>query len=220
MYIIIVGAGNIGYYLAKRLREDNHTVVLIERNKKICEEAAANLDLLVIHGDGCNSRFLEEAGADRADVTAAVTGQDDDNLVICQLAKEKFKVSRTVARVNDPANEHMFSKLGVDVPIHATAIIAKIIEEEVSLTDIVSLLTFKAGKLALVRVDLTADSPVVNKQVKEINLPPDSVLVSIVRQDQVIVPTGSTVLEARDDLIAITRIENEKQLLECLIGKI
>lgn len=220
MHILIVGGGNVGYYLAKRLYLDRHAVALVEKDKEICERIAKELDILVINGDGCEPRYLEEAGIARADVVAAVTGDDEDNLIICQLAKETFRVSRTVARVNDPRNEHTFSELGVDVPVDSTAIIAKIIEEEVSFADFVNLMTFKRGKLAIVRVDLTEDSPVINKQVMDIQLPPDSVLVSIIRGEEVIIPKGSTVLQARDDIIAITTIENERALLETLVGKI
>ena len=156
----------------------------------------------------------------RQEVLASVTGEDEDNLVVCQLAKEKFKVSRTVARVNDPKNEPVFSCLGADVPIDATAILAKIIEEEVSFADFVNLMSFKRGKLAIVRVDLPPDSPVINKQLQELQLPPDSVLVSIIRGDQVIVPKGNTTLLIGDDLIALTLLQNEQQLLNYLIGKL
>lgn len=220
MYIIIVGAGKIGHFLAKRLAGDKHTVALIEKDKAACEEAAKDIDCLVINGDGCDPKYLEEAGVSRADVVASVTGEDEDNLVVCQLAKEKFQVSRTVAKVNDPRNEQVFSSLGVDVPIDATAILAKIIEEEVSFADFVNLMSFKRGKLAIVRVDLPNDSPVINKQLQELKLPEDSVLVSIIRQDQVIVPKGNTVLMPGDDVIALTLLQNEQQLLNCLIGKI
>lgn len=220
MYIIIVGAGKVGHFLGQRLLEDKHTVVLVEKDRSICEEIAQNLDTLIINGDGCEPRFLEEAGIERADVVAAVTGDDEDNLVICQLAKEKFNVDRTVARVNDPRNEHTFGQLGVDVPVDATAIIAKIIEEEVSFSDFVTLMSFRRGKLALVRVDLPPESPVVNKRLEEIKLPPDSVFVSIIRGEEVIVPRGNTVLKPQDDIIALTIIENEKQLLDTLLGKI
>lgn len=220
MYIIIVGAGKVGHFLSKRLLADKHTVVVIEKDSSACEELAREISGLVIHGDGCEPKYLEEAGISRADVVASVTGDDEDNLVISQLAKEKFKVSRTVARVNDPRNEQVFSRLGVDVPIDATAILAKIIEEEVSFADFVNLMSFKRGKLAIIRVDLPADSPVINKQVQELQLPADSVLVSIIRGDQVIVPKGNTVLLAQDDIIALTLLQNEQQLLSYLIGKI
>lgn len=220
MYIIIAGGGNVGYYLARRLSANKHTVALIEKNKEICEKIAKELNLLVINGDACDPHYLEEAGIKRADVLAAVTGDDEDNLVICQLAKEVFNISRTVARINDSRNEHTFAQLGVDVPIDSTAIIAKIIEEEASMDDVVTLMTFKKGKLAIVRVDLPDSSPVVNKPVKNIKLPPDSVLMSIIRGDQVIVPKGDTILQPADDVVALTLIENEQQLLNALVGKL
>jgi trk system potassium uptake protein TrkA len=215
-----VGVGKVGYFLAKRLVLSKHTVSIVELDKAVCEEVAKELEALVINGDGCDPLVLEEAGAGRADVVAAVTGDDEDNLVICQLAKEKFNVGRTVGRVNDPSNEHTFSELGIDVPIDSTKILAKIIEEEVSFSDFVNLMSFKRGKLAIVRVDLPEDSPVINQEIQAVQLPPDSVLVSILRGEEVIVPKGNTVLKAGDDIIALTVIGNEPQLLNALIGKL
>ena len=220
MYIVIVGAGKIGYFLAKRLCASKNTVSIVDKDRSICEEIAKELGVLVIHGDGCDPRILEEAGVNRADVVAAVSGDDEDNLIICQLAKEKFHIRRTVGRVNNPDNEFTFSELGVDVPVDSTKIIAKIIEEEVSFSDFVNLMSFKRGKLAIVRVDLPADSPAINKEVKDIKLPADSVLVSIVRGEEVILPKGNTVLKPGDDVIALTLIGNEPQLLNLLIGKL
>jgi trk system potassium uptake protein TrkA len=217
---MIVGIGKVGYFLAKRMLLNNHTVSLIDKDKTICEEVAKQLEALVIHGDGCEPRILEEAGIARADVLAAVTGDDEDNLIICQLAKEKFHVHRTVARVNNPDNEHAFSELGIDVPIDSTKIIAKIIEEEVSFSDFVNLMSFKRGKLSIVRIDLPADSPVINTQIQDIKLPADAVLVSIVRGEEVILPKGNTILEPGDDIIALTLIGNEPQLLNVLLGKL
>ncbi len=220
MYIIIVGAGKVGYFLAKRLLTNKHTVAVIDKDRLVCEEVAREGNLLVINGDGCDPKYLEEAGASRADVVASVTGGDEDNLVVCQLAKEKFKVARTVGRINDPTNEHVFAQLGIDIPVDATVILAKIIEEEVSFADFVNLMSFKRGKLAIVRVDLPSDSPIINKQLQELQLPADSVIVSIVRRDEVIVPKGNTIFKAEDDLIALTLLSNEKQLIEYLVGKI
>ena len=220
MYIIVVGVGKVGYFLAKRLALSKHIVGIVELDKAVCEEVAKELEVLVINGDGCDPLVLEEAGAGRADVIAAVTGDDEDNLIICQLAKEKFNVGRTVGRVNDPSNEHTFAELGIDVPVDSTKILAKIIEEEVSFSDFVNLMSFKRGKLAIVRVDLPEDSPVINQEIQTIQLPPDSVLVSILRGEEVIVPKGNTVLKAGDDIIALTVIGNEPQLLNVLIGKL
>jgi len=219
MYILIVGAGKVGYFLAKRLCQGKHTVSIVDKDRLVCEETAKELEALVVNGDGCDPKILEEAGIQRADVLAAVTGDDEDNLIICQLAKEKFNLQRTVGRVNNPDNEHTFSELGIDVPIDSTKIIAKIIEEEVSFSDFVNLMSFKRGKLAIVRVDLPEDSPVINKEVKDIILPQDAVLVSIVRGEEVILPKGNTVLKPGDDVIALTLIGNEPQLLNLLAGK-
>ena len=220
MYILIAGAGKIGYFLAKRLIANKHTVSIVEKDMGVCEAIAKELEALVINGDGCDPRILEEAGIERADVVAAVTGDDEDNLIICQLAKERFNIGRTVGRVNNPDNEHTFSELGIDVPVDSTKIIAKVIEEEASFSDFVNLMSFKRGKLAIVRVDLPQDSPAINREVKDIQLPPDSVLVSIVRGEEVIVPKGDTVLKAGDDVIALTLIGNEPQLLNLLAGKL
>ena len=220
MYIVIIGAGKIGYFLAKRLCQSKHTISIIDKDKVTCEGIAKELDVLVIHGDGCDPDILEQAGIERADVVAAVTGDDVDNLIICQVAKERFGIQRTVGRVNNPDNEHTFAELGIDVPVDSTKIIAKVIEEEVSFSDFVNLMSFKRGKLAIVRVDLPKDSPVIDKEIKDIQLPPDSVLVSILRGEEVIVPKGNTALRIGDDVIALTLIGNEPQLLELLAGKL
>jgi trk system potassium uptake protein TrkA len=219
MYIVIVGGGKVGYFLAKRLLQSKHAVSLVEKDKSVCEEIARELDVVVIKGDGCDPQVLEEAGAARADVVAAVTGDDEDNIIICQLAKERFGVQRTVGRVNNPYNEHTFSELGVDVPMDSTKIIAKIIEEEVSFSDFVSLLSFKQGKVAIVRMDLPKDSPVIDRQVKDIQWPENSVLLTILRREDVIIPKGNTVLKAGDDVIALTMVGNESQLSNLLAGK-
>lgn len=220
MYIIIIGGGNVGYHLAQRLAGDKHTVVVVEKDKKRCNILAESSNFVVVSGDGCDPIVLEEAKIDRADVVAAVTGEDEDNLIICQIAKEKFQVRRTVGRVNNPENEYAFNELGVDVPVDATSIIAKIIEEESSFTDFVNLMSFKRGKLAIVRVDLPDESPVIDKALSQIRLPEDSVLVCIIRGTDFIVPKGSTVLKAQDDVVALTKIENEQQLLNFLLGKL
>jgi len=221
MYIVIVGGGKVGFYLAKKLSGSHHTISLVEKDMATCKEIAQELnDVLVINGDGCALSYLEDAGLDRADVVAAVSGSDEVNLMVCQLARHSSKVKRTVARVNDPKNSHTFNEVGVDVAVDSTSIIAKIIEEEVSLEDLVTLMTFKRGKLALVRVDLNSESPCVNKQVMEIKLPRAAVLLSIIRGDDVIIPHGETILRANDDIIALTAIENEQELLDALIGKV
>jgi len=220
MYIILVGGGNIGYYLAKSLADDKHIVAVIEKNYDQCRYISERLDVLVINGNGCEKRFLKEAGIERADVLAAVTGDDEYNLIACQVAKKSFAVKRTVARVNNPRNESSFSQLGIDVPVNSTSIIAKIIEEETTLEDILPLFTFKKGKLAIVRVDLPNFSPVKNKKLKQIKLPKDCVLVSVLRGEDLLIPDGETLLLEGDEVVALTTIENEKKTFDLLIGKL
>ena len=220
MHFVLIGAGRIAAFLAKRLLKEKHSVVIVERQREVADEIAKDIDCLVICGDGCEPAILEEAGIERADVLAAITGSDEENFVACQIAKEKFKVNRTIARVNDPENERAFNELGIDVPIGATVILGKIIEEEASFTDFVNLFSFKRGKLALIRVDLPMDSPIINKKVQELNLPPNSVIVSILRGDEVIVPKGDTTLQPLDDIVALTLIDHKQKLLNYLIGNI
>lgn len=219
MKIVVVGAGKVGYFLAKRLYLGKHAVSIVDKDKQTCEDIAKDLEVLVINGDGCDPVILEEAGVKHADVVAAVTGEDEDNIIICQLAKELFNTRRTVGRVNNPDNERVFAELGIDVPVDSTMIIGKIIEEEVSFSDFVNLMSFKRGKLAIVRVDLPVESPVINKKIKDIDLPKDAVLVSIVRGEEVILPKGNTVLKAGDDIIAMAMVGNEAQLINLLVGK-
>ncbi|MCM8804775.1 MAG: TrkA family potassium uptake protein [Candidatus Omnitrophica bacterium] len=218
MNIIIVGGGNVGYYLAEKL-SDNHYVVLIEKEQKLSEKIAEKINCLVITGDGCDPEVLKNAGIKKADVIAAVTGNDEDNLVICQIAKEIFNVKRVVARVNNPKNEKTFYQLGVDVAISGTSLIAKIIEEEVNWEDFVTLFTFKRGKLSIIRIDLPENSPVVNKKISEIIFPEDSVVVAVMREDDLLIPKSDFIFKGNDEVIAITRVENEVLLLNTLIGK-
>lgn len=220
MNIVVVGGGKVGYYLVKKLVKDGHSVALIEKDRTRCEQIAQEIDTMVINGDGCDIGILEQAGISKASVMAAVTGSDEDNFVACQLAKTGYNVLRTVARVNNPNNEPIFSELGVDVPVNSTTIIAKIVEEEVSLDDFINLLSFKKGSISLVRVDLSEDSPAIGKMIRDIVLPPNSVLVSIIRGGDIIIPKGETVLTPGDDVIAITSVENEQSLFSSLIGKI
>lgn len=219
MFVLIAGGGNVGFSLARRLAGREHIVSLIEKDPAVAHEIARFPGILVTRGDACDPRVLEEASIRRADVAAAVTGEDEDNFIVCQLAKLVFGVRRTVARVNNSKNARVFSELGVDVPVDEPAVIATMIEEEVSFEEIATLTVFKRGKLSLVRIDLTDRSPVAGKRVSEISLPRDSVLVSIVRGDGVIVPKGGTVLKAGDDVIALTRVENERDLLATLRGE-
>jgi len=219
MNIIIVGGGNVGYNLAERLSGTNY-VVLIEKDIDVGKKLAGSSNILVIKGDGCDPRVLKQAGVSKADVVAAATGSDVDNLVVCQIAKDVFKVNRTVAKVNDPKNEKIFYKLGVDVAIGSTSIIAKVIEDEVSWDDIVTLFTFKKGNLSIVRVDLPEKSPALGISIEELDLPDDSVIAAVIRNGEIIISQGSYVLREKDEIIAITKVENESALFKALIGEV
>lgn len=219
MNIIIVGGGNVGYNLAERLSASNY-VVLIEKDPETGKKLAGKINILVMQGDGCDTNILKKAGITKVDVVAAVTGSDVDNLVVCQIAKDIFHVKRTVAKVNDPKNEKIFYQLGVDVAIGSTAIIAKVIEDEVSWDDFINLFTFKRGNLSIVRVDLPETSPAINVAIGEIKLPEDSVLVAIIRNGEIMIPRTNSVLKEKDEVIAITKVENESLLFKSLIGEV
>ena len=220
MYIVIVGAGNIGFFLAHKLIADKHQVCFIEKAEDRAEEIAQTTSIPVLQGDGTEPRILREARVDKADTLVALTAVDEVNIIACQVAKELFKVKRTVAKVNDPANVKIFSNLGVDVPIDSTSILSRVVEEEASFSDFMNLLSIKKGKLSIVRLDLPEQSPAVNRKVKDIRLPEDTVLASILRGDEVIIPKGDTVLLLGDEVVAITNIEREKELISSLLGKI
>jgi trk system potassium uptake protein TrkA len=219
MNVIIVGGGNVGYYLAEKLSE-NHYVVLIEKEQKLSEKIASKINCLVINGDGCDPEVLKSAGIKKADCLAAVTGNDEDNLVICQIAKEIFNVKRVVARVNNPKNEKTFYQLGVDVAVSGTSLIAKIIEEEVNWEDFTTLFTFKKGRLSILRIDLPENAPIINKKLNEIQLPEDSVIVAVMRGDDLFIPRTDFVFKEEDEIIAITKVENEASLINSLIGEV
>jgi trk system potassium uptake protein TrkA len=219
MYIVIGGAGKVGSSLAKKLANKGHTVAVVEKNKEKCRRLAGDRsDILVINGDACDIRYLEEAGIERADILAAVTGDDDDNLVMCQLAMETYQVPRSVARVNDPRNERIFQALGIDA-LSSTTIITRLIEEEATTGDVITLQALKKGSVALVEMDLPKNSPIAGKRVSELGFPKGIVLVSIIRDDEVIVPRGNTEIKSGDMIIALTSPDKEQDLRDILAGR-
>lgn len=215
--IVIMGGGKVGSFLARDLAAKGHRVVVIERDQALCERMAANADKAVmVCGDGCDLRYLEEANAGEADIFAAVTGDDDDNLVACQLARTYFRVPRVVARINEPGNEGVFRKLGVE-GISSTSVIAQVIEERATVGEVVTLHTLKKGKLAVVEFNLPEEScRACRVPLRDLGLPRGCVLVSIVRGDEVIIPQGSSVLQPGDTVIAVTEPEKEGELKRLL----
>ncbi|GIV17447.1 MAG: hypothetical protein KatS3mg022_2882 [Armatimonadota bacterium] len=212
MYIIIVGAGNVGYYLAKTLLNAGHEVLLIERDKRRCDLLRDEFGEVVMRGRGDEIRIMREAGADRADIVVACTGDDEDNLIISQIAKWYFNVPRTVARINDPRNESIFQQLGIDATVSSTNIIYHLIEQELETGEVIPLAALKRGNIEIVDVELTTRSPVLGKRIQDLPLPPDALIVCIIRQENAMLPHGDTVLEPNDSVIALVSAQNERQL--------
>ncbi len=219
MYIIVVGGGRVGYYLTKALLEEGHEVLVVEEDAVVCEAMNDELGSVCVRGDGCEVATLAEVGTDRADMLIAVTGGDEDNLVACQVAKHKFNVPRTIARIRNPRNEAIFKKLGIDVTVSSTNIILENIEAEVPTHPLTHLLTIRDRGLEVVEVKISPNSTTVGKSVKELSLPPESVLCLIISQERKpVVPTTDTVIQAGDQVIAVTTPESEKELRVTLRG--
>ena len=219
MYIIIVGGGKVGYYLAKALLDEGHEVLVTEKDIARYEFICDELGSVCVRGDGCETAILAEVGTGRADMLIAVTGDDEDNLVACQVAKHKFNVSRTIARISNPKNETIFKKLGIDVTVSSTNIILENIEEEVPTHPLTHLLTIRDKGLEIVEVKIPPDSTSVGKSIKELSLPPGSVLSLIIgKQQKPHVPTADTILQAEDQIIAVTAPESEEALRTALRG--
>ena len=219
MYIIVVGGGKVGFHLAKELVEANHEVLVIEDDSQRAKAIADELGDIVLHGDGCEATVLEKAGTSRADMLLAVTGDDEDNLVACQVAKQRFNVARTVARINDPKNEQIFRKLEVDITVSATSAIMAHIEQELPTHHLSVLVKLKGSGLELVEVRIPEDSRVVNQPVRTILLPYQSMVVLVVGEDgQPKVPSGETIIHAGDEVVAVTLHESEAQLRDALMA--
>src|SRR5574341_1710560 len=151
MYIVIIGGGKVGYYLAKQLLQDGHEVLVIEKDRKKADNIAQEMGEIALRGDGTETFVMEEAGMQRADLVVAVTGDDEDNLMICQMAKKKFSVKRTIARINNPKNEHIFKVLGIDDTVSTTDLILAQIEREIPAHSLIHLLTLRDAGVTLDR---------------------------------------------------------------------
>lgn len=219
MYIIVIGGGRLGYYLMKALLDEGHEVLILEKKANICRTIIDELGSVCVRGDGCEAATLAEVGTGRADMLVAVTGDDEDNLVACQVAKHKFNVPTTIARIRNPNNETIFKKLGVDVTVSATNIIIEAIEQEVPTHPLTHLLTLRDKGLEIVDIKITNESTSVGKTIKELSLPEGSKLALIIpREHSPRVPTAHTVLEAGDQVIALTTPESEEALRTALRG--
>jgi trk system potassium uptake protein len=217
VYIIVVGGGKVGYYLTKTLLTEDHEVLLIEREQEKVENFSERLGAVVLQGDGAEAAVLAEAGAARADVVIAVTGEDEDNLVICQMAKQKFHVGRTIARVNNPKNEHLFRLLGIDVTVSQTNFILNLIGQAIPERSFIHLMNLRYAGLAIVEASITERSPVANQAIADIELPVSCAIAAIARGKEVIVPHGDTVIEVGDEIIAVTHLKQEDELRSLLV---
>jgi len=219
MYIIIIGGGRVGYYLSKALLDEGHEVLIIEKAANVCETINDELGSICYRGDGCETSTLAQVGTGRADMLVAVTGDDADNLVSCQVAKHKFKVPRTIARIRNPKNQVLFKKLGIDVTISSTNVILEQITEEVPTHPVVHLREIRDRGLEIIEVKIPQGATTIGKAIRDIVLPSGTLLPLIIRKAQKpIVPNPDTLLVAEDQVIAVVDPSSEEALRKALRG--
>jgi trk system potassium uptake protein TrkA len=218
MFVLVIGGGKVGYYLTKELIESGHEVVLMEKDRSRAEQIADEIGSIVIAHDGCEGKYLGEAGCARADIVAAVTGDDEDNLVICQMAKHHFDVRRTIARVNNPKNESLFKHLGVDEIISPTRMILGSIEQDIPVHELLHLAALGEGELELIEAHLQTGSPAVGRAPRDLDIPDGCSLFAIIRDGVALPLRPDTVMREGDKVIAIGKTECEALLHGQLIG--
>jgi trk system potassium uptake protein len=218
MYIIVVGGGKVGYYLTKELLEQGHEALLIERKPERVDQIVEELGNVALKGDGCEVATLEDAGARRCDVLVTATGDDEDNLVSCQLAKNHFGVPRTIARVNNPKNERIFRVLGVDITVSGTDVLLSLIEHEMPRRALLHLLAIKHMGVEIVEAVLPQGAPCIGVSLSDLLLPPDSSIAAVMRNGVFKIPSGKLVLEEGDEVIALCKGERESDLRTALLG--
>jgi len=219
MFVLVVGGGKVGYYLAKELIDSGHECVLMEKDRSRAETIRDEIGSVVISQDGCEGKYLREAGANRADIVAAVTGDDEDNLVICQMAKHHFDVPRTIARVNNPKNEQLFRHLGVDEIISPTRMILGSIEQDIPVHELLHLAALGEGELEIIEAHLQAGSPAIGKVATELRIPVGCSLFGVIRDGAPTRLRHDTILAEGDKVIAIGRPDCEVELRSQLIGE-
>lgn len=219
MYVVVVGGGQVGYYLTKTLLSKGYEVTLVDWNYDRVQLLQQELGGVVMFASGSSIDGLEKAGCSRADVIVAVTGDDEDNLVVCQLGKRYFKVPKAIARINNPKNERVFRELGIGTTISGTASIAEAIERYVAKKKLTTLLTFDHNEMVLLEAELQADSPVVDKKISEISLPYECLIALILRGRDVLFAKGDTVLKPKDLVIAISTRKEQENVTRILLGE-
>jgi len=222
MRVVICGGGNVGAFIAGELARADHDVLIIDVDPDRVKQAAvtnqpAGVPWLL--ADACEVTELARGDVDKADVVAAVTGDDEDNLVISLIAKQEFGVPRVVARVNNPKNEWMFNDMwGVDVAVSTPHLLTAIVEEAVSVGSLVRLLSFGGGQARLVEVTLAEDCPAGDREIRGLALPRDSTIVAVIRDHHVVVPRGDTVLCIGDEVLVLVTSESEDDVRQLLTG--
>ena len=203
MYIIVVGAGKVGWNLARELLEKEHEVTVIESDRRRYLTVEQELEHALHYGDATELWVLERAGINRADLVVAVTGDDEDNLLICQVAKEKYEVERIIARCNNPRNLDLFKLLDIGPAVSATDLILRLIEHEVPRYGLVHLLDLPEERLEIIELVVSDDAPAVNKAVADLDLPEGSLVVAVLRADGGFVPKPETVIEPGDEVLVV-----------------
>ena len=219
MFVIVVGGGKVGYFLARELIGAGHEVALMERDRVLATQITEEIGSIVIPHDGCEGKYLGQAGANRADIVVAVTGGDEDNLVICQMAKHHFDVPRTIARVNNPKNEGLFKHLGVDEIVSPTRMILGSIEADIPVHELLHLAVLGGGELELVEAQLSEGSPVIGQTAGSLALPDGCSIFAIIREEQAISVRSDTEMRLGDKVIGIGRTECEGELHRILLGE-
>jgi len=218
MFVLVIGGGKTGSHLAGQLLEQGYQVKVIEDRPGVVERLQKELPAgTVIEGDGTSPFCLEQAGVRQVQVVAAVTGDDDENLVIATLARFEFNVPRVIARVNNPKNAWLFTReMGVDVALNQADLMARLIAEEMSLGDMMTLLKLRRGEYSIVEEKAHPDSAAIGKEIHELDLPEQCVLTAILRRGQLILPRGNTRIEAADEVIAVVHASAVAQLASLL----
>jgi trk system potassium uptake protein len=219
MYVVIVGAGKVGWNLARELIQKSHEVTLVESDPARYAVVEEELEHSVQYGDGSELWVLERGGIERADLVIAVTGDDEDNILISQVAREKYGVERIVARCNNPRNLQHFELLGIKPAVSATDLILRLIEHEVPKYGLVHLLDLPQERLEIIELEVSQGAPGAGKKVKDLGLPDGSLVISILRDGQGFVPAGDSLVQEGDEVLVVLDVGLESQVTERFAGR-